>query len=218
MRPPEMDRENMAKRREKMLSAAYRLFTERGFTAVRFEDIAKEADVGRRTVIRYFNSKPELIIEVAVWKWKQFIENNRKRRQKPDFEGETAVKVFEFYLDSFLELYKNNKDLLRFNQMFNVYILLEGIEVETMQPYGKMIDGLKKDFHLIYEKGLQDHTIHTEIPEEKMFLATLHLMLAAVTRYAVGLVYQPENVFDDLEELEILKEALLQKYGTSGDA
>ena len=35
-----------------------------------------------------------------------------------------------------------------------------------------------------------------------MFLATLHLMLAAVTRYAVGLLYQPENVFDDLEGMK----------------
>ena len=45
-----------------------------------------------------------------------------------------------------------------------------------------------------------------------MFSKTMHLMLAAVTRYAVGLVYQPENGFDAMEELEFLKNAILKEY------
>ena len=47
-----------------------------------------------------------------------------------------------------------------------------------------------------------------------MFSTTLHLMLAAVTRYAVGLVYIPENGLDAEKELEKLKEALLMRYRT----
>ena len=71
------------------------------------------------------------------------------------------------------------RDLLRFNQFFNVYIQSENIE-----------------------------------PEEEMFSTTLHLMLAAVTRYAVGLVYIPEGGFDAEKELEKQKEALLIRYKT----
>ena len=37
-------------------------------------------------------------------------------------------------------------------------------------------------------------------------------MLAVVTRYAVGLVYQPPGGFDELEELEALKEMLYLRY------
>ena len=40
-----------------------------------------------------------------------------------------------------------------------------------------------------------------------MFSTTLHLMLAAATRYAIGLVYIPESGFDAEKELEKLKEA-----------
>ena len=39
-------------------------------------------------------------------------------------------------------------------------------------------------------------------------------MLAAVTRYAIGLVYIPEDGFDAKKELEKLKEALLLRYKT----
>ena len=35
---------------------------------------------------------------------------------------------------------------------------------------------------------------------------------AAVTRYAVGLVYEPESGFDDERELAILREMLLSRY------
>ena len=56
----------------------------------------------------------------------------------------TAAEIFEFYLDSFIELYKNHRDLLRFNQFFNVYVQSEHIDAETLKPYRGMIDRLKE--------------------------------------------------------------------------
>ena len=65
---------------------------------------------------------------------------------------------------------------------------------------------------MVYERAEQDHTIRTDESEEEMFSTTLHLMLAAVTRYAIGLVYIPESGLDAMEELEKLKEAMLLRY------
>ena len=64
----------------------------------------------------------------------------------------------------------------------------------------------------MYLKAGKDKTIRTDETEEKMFSKTLHLMLAAVTRYAVGLVYIPENGFDAVEELEFQKNMFLREY------
>ena len=52
--------------------------------------------------------------------------------------------------------------------------------------------------------------------EEEIFSIILHLMLAAVTRYAVGLVYIPESGFDAEKELERMKIALLHEYEEQG--
>ncbi|MCR5211606.1 MAG: TetR/AcrR family transcriptional regulator [Lachnospiraceae bacterium] len=202
----------MAKRRERMLDAAYRLFCKKSITSVSFNEIAEEAGCGKRTIIRYFDSKPRLVIAVAVRQWKLFMEKNHMRRPKADFEGMTAADIFEFYLDSFLELYKTNKDLLRFNQFFNIYVLSEGVQKEDLGAYGAMITELKHEFHNMYEKAKKDGTIRTDIPEKEMFSTTLHLMLAVITRYAVGLVYRPENAFDDIRELQFQKKAILSKY------
>ena len=68
----------------------------------------------------------------------------------------------------------------------------------------------------VYTRAAQDHTVRTDEPEEEMFSTTLHLMLAAVTRYAVGLVYIPESGFDAEKELEKMKMALLHEYEERG--
>ena len=65
---------------------------------------------------------------------------------------------------------------------------------------------------MVYERAEQDHTIRTDESEEEMFSTTLHLMLAAVTRYSIGLVYIPENGSDAEKELEKLKEAMMLRY------
>ena len=58
--------------------------------------------------------------------------------------------------------------------------------------------------------GEQDGTLRTDVPEKKMFSLTLHLMLAAVTRYAVGLLY--DAGIDPEEELTELKDMLMRRY------
>ena len=86
------------------------------------------------------------------------------------------------------------------------------IGADTLKPYQEMIERLRNGFHGMYLKAQMDKTLRTDEPEEKLFSKTIHLMLAAVTRYAVGLVYIPESGFDAMEELEFLKKLILEKY------
>ena len=211
MRDPGADHATMAVRRERMLSAAYRLFTEKSITSVTLEEIAREAGCGKKTLLRYYDSKLQLVIAVAVHQWGQVLQDILKRNAESRLEGASAREEFVFYLDSFIGLYLD-RELLRFNQLFNVYVQSEQPDTGTLEPYRDMIKGLAKRFHVVYEKAERDHTIRTDIPEHEMFSATLHLMLAVVTRYAVGLVYQSEEGFDAVKELEVLKEALLAMY------
>ena len=204
--------ENTGARRNELLQKGYELFSTKSIEAIGMRDVAKAVGCGSVSAYRYYGSKPEFVVAVATWKWEQFQEENQKRRPNADIAKMTASEIFEFYLDSFLELYRDHKDLLRFNQFFNVYVQSEHIDAGMLQPYQKMIEELKEQFHEMYLKAMQDETLRTDEGEEKMFSKTLHLMLAAVTRYAVGLVYIPESGFDAEEELETMKEMLLERY------
>jgi len=212
MRDKEKDAAQMAIKRRHFLEKAYELFTRKNIESVSMIEVAKECGYGTMTLYRYFSTKPKLVVAVAMWIWGQTIRENQARRPNADFAGMTALGILEFYLDSFIELYRHKRDLLRFNQFFNIYIQSERIDPEVMKPYRDMIEGLKPEFHVIYERAQQDHTVRTDESEEEMFSTTLHLMLAGATRYAIGLVYIPEEGFDAEKELEELKEALLMRY------
>ena len=54
--------------------------------------------------------------------------------------------------------------------------------------------------------------IRTDLPEEKMFAATSHIMLAVAVRYAQGLLYVAEREEDRTEEYLLLKRMILREY------
>ncbi|MBR5421211.1 MAG: TetR/AcrR family transcriptional regulator [Lachnospiraceae bacterium] len=199
-------------RRRELLEKGFEVLSQKSIESVAMQDVADAVGCGIATLYRYFDKKQGLVVAVATWKWEQFQEENRKRRPGGDFGGMSAAEIFEFYLDSFLELYRKHSDLLRFNQFFNVYVRDEQIGTATLQPYQDMIRNTRERFHMIYRKAQQDKTIRTDTPEEEMFSTTMHLMLAAVTRYAVGLVYTPESGFDPEKELAVQKEMLMERY------
>lgn len=207
--------ENTGARRKELLEKGYELFSTKSIESIGMCDVAKAVGCGSTSVYRYYGSKPDFVVAVAIWKWEQFQEENQKRRPSVNFEGMTAEEIFEFYLDSFLVLYRDHRDLLRFNQFFNVYVQSEHIDKGILSPYRDMIGRLRERFHDMYLKAEQDKTIRTDEPEEEMFSKTIHLMLAAVTRYAVGLVYIPENGFDAEKELIFQKNVLLKEYRNS---
>ena len=196
---------------QKIVEAAYRLFSQRNIDSVKPAEIAREVGLTVRTLQRHFKNKDTLVIETATWAFQTFTAENRKRN--PEQTGGTAADVYAFFLDSFLRLYRERGDLLRFNQFFNVYVRSEKIDAGQLKPYGGMIDALRERFRAVYEKGRQDGTLRTDYPEEVIFSATLHLMLAVVTRYAVGLVY--DAGVDPEQELLLQKRMLLREFTTT---
>ena len=155
-------------KRQKYIETAYGLFSSKNIESVSLEEIARESGQSIATLYRYFTNKQTLVVETATWKWKQFGEDNQKRRPRANFEGMTAAEIFEFYLDSFLVLYRDHGDLLRFNQFFNVYIRAEKVDAGTLKPYQSMICRLKDRFHVIYDRAQEDHTLRTDEPEEEL--------------------------------------------------
>ena len=195
-------------KRNAFLETGFALFSGHGIESVTMQRIADESGYGVATLYRYYNNKPALVIAIAARKWEEYISSSLRQQH----EDLTAAQSFTNFLDSFVDLYRNHRDLLRFNQFFNIYVNSESIEAGEMGQYQAAIEMLAERFHLTYEKAKTDHTLRTDIPEKVIFSTTLHLMLAAATRYAVGLIYTPEDAYDPETELITLHDALLEKY------
>ena len=210
---PKKDALQMAANREKLLEAGYRLFHTRTIESVSMEQVAKAAGIGVATLYRYFGNKTDLAIAISAWIWNEYLQE-LALLPGADGRGMTGAEHFAFYLNSFLEMYRDHREMLRYNQFFNVYIQGAGADKARMAPYEQVIGRFADRFRLIWEKGERDGTLRTEIPWKKAFSATLHVMLAAVTRYAVGLAYQPEEGTRPEEELAMLRDMMMRQYSS----
>lgn len=211
MRNLEKDGIEMAAKRELMLEKGFELFSKKGIEAVAMQEVANACNVGIATLYRYYNTKLLLVIDIATRQWQDYIKRINALRKKNNADKMTAAQEFEFYLDFYVDLYKNHKALLRFNQDFNNYVQHEKASAKQLKPYLESIGEIAKMFRGVYEKGKKDGTLKTELPEDKMFAATSHIMLAVAVRYAQGLLYS-RNEQDRTEEFLLLKQMILNEY------
>ena len=195
-----------------VLEAAFQLFSEKGIEAVTMPEVAKACGVSRATLYRYFASKLDLIVAIGTWKWNEYIALHDASVPEEEQDRMTGAQYLRFYLDSFLDLYRNHRDILRFNYNFNSYLQHESGTATQRQPYLQMVDILHERFHRLCERGRRDGTLRDDISETSMFSSTFHIMLAVITRYAVGVVYVPEKDTDPESELVMLEELLLSRF------
>ena len=211
MRNAAKDEIEMAARREAMLREGFRLFAARGIEPVSMQEVADACKLGVATLYRYYSTKLALVIAIGTRQWEAYRDHARELWRERD-ETLTAAQDLERYLDFYVDLYRNFPDLLRFNQNFNNYVRHEGATPEQLRPYLAAVGALGSFAPAIYEKGMRDGTIRTDVPMEKMFTATSHIMLAVAVRYAQGLLFSAGDEADRTEEFELLKRALLREY------
>ena len=199
-----------------ILEEGFRLFAEKGIEQVTIPEVAEASGVGRATLFRYFPSKTELVIAISTWKWREYILWHNSLLSEEEMKRLTGAQYLRFFLDAFLDLYRDRRDLLRFNYNFNSYLRYAAGTDEQKQPYYKLTEFLGEQFHELYERGARDGTLKTDIPETTMYSSIFHIMLAAVTRYAVGLAVllkesEPEK------ELVLLTEMMMARFTNVSD-
>ena len=199
--------------RETVMEEGFKLFTERGIECVTMNEVADASMIGRATIFRYFTTKLDLVVEIAAWKWEEYISAYRQAVTESAIQQMTGAEYLRFYLNAFLDLYRNHAQILRFNYNFNSFLRHEKGMASGLEGHRQVVEGLSENFHDLYQRGMKDGTLNSEIPEEEMLSFTFHMMLAAVTRYAVGLVYVSEQA-DPEKDLCRLAKMLLREFTT----
>ncbi len=216
MRDKRKDDAEKAIRRQRAMEAGFRLFSEKGIEAVTMPEVAEASGVGRPSLYRYFSTKLEFVIAIGTWKWEVFLDRY-VRTVAPDRRAAmTAAELLRWYMDGYIALYRNHRDILRFNYYFNSYLRNERAGSEQKEPYMRVVAKLREFFHELYERGRTDGTLRCDVSEEVMLSSLFHIMLAAASRYAIGLVYVPEEESETENELIMLEELLLQRFTVPG--
>ena len=212
MRNLEKDEIEMARKRERMLTVGFRVFSEKTIEVATMKEIAKACGLGYKTMFRYFGTKTTLVIAIGADIWKKYAVKVEEMYRARGGDVMNAAEELEFFLDCFLDLYQNHKDILRFIRNFETYIRHENVSKEDLAVYNTVVDGFARKFHAVYQKAEKDGTLKLGLPETEFFPTILYIMLSAAEKFAEGLVYQPENEKDMTRDLELLKNLILHAY------
>ena len=158
-----------------MIESAFKLYSEHDIESITNDEIAKDTGHGVATLYRYFGEKADLVVETAAVKWDEVLSGFSVD------ESGTAEDMLIRFLDSFIDLYRNHKDLLRFTAFFSTYVVAHN--VENTIAYDKVMERYKDWFRKIYEKD--DGTVSTSEPLDEMYFTIYNLMLRMSMRYAL---------------------------------
>jgi AcrR family transcriptional regulator len=86
-------------RRAQLLAAAERLFAERGFLAVRLEDIGAAAGVSGPAIYRHFPNKESLLVELLVGISTRLLAGAREVKSRSANAAEALEGLIDFHLD-----------------------------------------------------------------------------------------------------------------------
>lgn len=212
-----LTKEEAKRRREKVLKVAFKLFVRDSIEAVSMQQIADASKVGVASVFRYYANKTDLVIAVSAYKWHESLKKIEKSRPIDYIKDIPAVDLLEFTLDTYLKMYNENKKLLRFNDNFNHYITREHVDEKRLKPFLEAVNPMLDRLHWMYQKGKEDHTIRTDIPEDEFIRATAHSMMVSCQHYAGGFIWgaDEDKNHDYMPELELLKE-MIMKFACDG--
>ena len=95
----ERDEKEAMRRKEQLMEAGFRLFSQYGIENVSLQRVADAAEVGVATLYNYYQTKVKLVIAISgkIWGdlWKEILEE-----KGPEiFESFTAYQYIEFYTD-----------------------------------------------------------------------------------------------------------------------
>lgn len=174
--------------------------------------VADNCNMGVASIYRYFGTKKELVIAVAAKKWREYYSELQKYYKELNVDKMTAAQELEFYIDRYIDLYKENSDLLNFNANFGIYIGSEDTTKDEMRPYNSIIDKFVNRFHMLYKKAQDDKTIRTDISERSLFYNIMYTMMSALSKYSTNIIHSADQDRNYEKEICQLKDMYLEYY------
>lgn len=119
----ERDKREADRRKNQLIEAGFRLFSQNGIETVSLQKVADAANVSPATMYKYFLTKEKLLIAISAKVWDEVWQEALGDPGTNHFEHFTAYQGIEFYADRMIALYKNRPEVLRFSGEYKTYIV-----------------------------------------------------------------------------------------------
>lgn len=163
--------------RRRILRAALRLFSERGFESPTVDDIAAAADIGKGTIYNYFRTKEDILV-AYIAEQEARVQKRMMRLLRRDLD---PVSLLTLYLQ---EQFRLKRPYRAFTRVFLSQVVLRG---DAITPYlAAMQPAIDETLRALFD-SLRARRQIREKPENDVLIRifkTLHFGLSAV--WAIG--------------------------------
>lgn len=195
-------------RKNQAIITAAQLFIKNGISAVKMTDIADESEIGVASLYRYFNTKKQLVIDVATYMWNDLnplfsdIVNGEKFNNADGFE---QVKILA---GTFCILFEHHSIFLNFIHDFDAFVLSEKISCEELYDYEKSIFNFYHYFESAIIKGRKNKMIREDFDIRNFYFTATHSLLALSQKLTSPHIIKSDSSVDGKEELAGLTDIL----------
>ena len=207
----EMDPQRNA-RIEKILSAAYELFSKRGIEDVAMTDIADRSKIGVASIYRYFETKEILVVKTATQVWETQMENVLPSLLRPKYKNSSGYEQLQEIFALFIKLYENETDFLRFIYLFDAFAVKEKIPKEAMANYEAKILLVKQIISDAIQKGFDDGSINDKYKDygEMLYFTLMHTFFSVAQKLSLsGKMLDMDTKKNGTIQLKLLADVLL---------
>ena len=177
------------KTRIKILEAARRAFSEKGFNGVSVEEIAEMAGVNKAVVFYYFPSKADLFAAV----WEKSIDELEGHIFEEIKDESVYLKKIKKFLRSYIDFVRNKKEIMRLIEREKVGVLSEkSNSIISRKLKARYKNFVKKIVDLLNEgKELK------EIPSDLSVEETANI----ITNGIAAMIFDPNVSLENMEKI-----------------
>lgn len=188
---------NKAQKKETFLSAAEKLFIQKGFENTSIDEVAKEAGLTKRTLYQYFVNKEDLFYAVALKGVKQLLTAYEGAMKK----GNTTLEKISLGNKAYLKFYEDNIGMFRL-----INYTPANRQNSELSPHFKeimVLDGVRMKYFMDFMiEGKKDGSIRPGLDMKKaIFFAFYSAFSLLYTVSSTGVLWEALD-FDEHEFLE----------------
>lgn len=202
--------EGVNRRKREVVEAAKLIFAEKSIEKATMQDIANKAEVGVASLYRYYSTKLDLVMEVALDYWeKDYVVVDTL------LVG-TGIQQTSQVIDYFSKKFKENPEMLLFMEQFDAFISSCEKEQLPLEAYEKIVTSNNALLTGIIEKGIRDGSIRVDVKAEDIGRTCVDLLMTLAQKLLIREQVLPsKGTFIASTALDVYKEMLIKYLETA---
>lgn len=204
---------------QSIIECSYGLFSESGIENISMNDIAAKSKIGVASLYRYFQTKEELAIEVAIYAWNLETQVFNEVFTSDEYKNLTGFEQLKDLLEVFSEALVTQRSFFSFVYYFDSFIKKEKVSSEKLAQYEKTILGTNSIVVQALEKGISDGSISfsgsqnevlAKASVQEMFITMMHSLFCLAQKLSIsGDLLAMDKSVEARKQIEILINILL---------